>query len=390
MAHDFQADIDAVQEIAAVPRILDVACRTTGMGFAAVARVTEDRWVTCGVLDTIDFGIEPGGELQVATTLCNEIRQSRRLVAIDHVAEDQAYAGHPTPAMYGFQSYISVPIILKDGSFFGTLCAIDPRPLAVNNPHIIGMFQLFAELIASHLDAGRRVATSEALLSGEREVAELREQFIAVLGHDLRNPLAAIDAGAKLLLKRDLDPRAKEIVDLLQGSVVRMHGLINNMLDFARGRLGEGLTAARSDEPLEPVLQQVIDEMRAVWPDRRIEAHFLFDEPVRSDTARVGQLLSNLLSNALTHGRPGGPVRVEAVARGGWFELSVSNEGEPIPTEIQSRLFEPYYRGISTSPRPSLGLGLFISAEIARAHQGTLAVTSTASETRFTFRMPAI
>jgi GAF domain-containing protein len=126
-AHAFLADIVAVQDIAAVPTILEVVCRLTGMGFAAVARVTEDHWVTCGVRDDIGFGLKPGSELRVETTICHEIRQSGTAVVIDHVAEDAAFRGHPTPAMYGFQSYISVPILLPNGSFFGTLCAIDPR-----------------------------------------------------------------------------------------------------------------------------------------------------------------------------------------------------------------------------------------------------------------------
>ena len=103
----------------------------TGMGFAAVARVTEDRWIACAVRDEIAFGLAPGGELKVATTICDEIRRSGEAVVIDHVAADQAFCGHPTPAMYGFQSYISMPILHKDGSFFGTLCAIDPKPATV-------------------------------------------------------------------------------------------------------------------------------------------------------------------------------------------------------------------------------------------------------------------
>ena len=91
------------------------------MGFAAVARVTEDRWVACAVRDEIAFGLQPGGELEVETTICDEIRDSGRLVVIDNVAEDKAFCGHPTPRMYGFQSYISMPIVRPDGRFFGTL-----------------------------------------------------------------------------------------------------------------------------------------------------------------------------------------------------------------------------------------------------------------------------
>ncbi|MEA1834795.1 PAS domain S-box protein [Methylobacterium durans] len=170
-AHDFQADILAIESIAAVPTILDVVCRTTGMGFAAVARVTEDRWVACQVRDDIAFGLQPGGELKVATTICHEIRQSGTAVVINHVAEDEAYGGHPTPAMYGFQSYISMPIVLPDGTFFGTLCAIDPKPAQLDRPEVVGMFKMFADLIAFHLDAHVRLASREA---AERSAVTLK------------------------------------------------------------------------------------------------------------------------------------------------------------------------------------------------------------------------
>src|SRR5215210_3995599 len=148
----FAEDLEVVARINAVPKILEVVCRTTGLGFAAVARVTAERWVACAVRDEIDFGLAPGGELQVATTICDEIRDSGQAVVIDHVSEDMNFCQHPTPKMYGFQSYISVPIFRSDGSFFGTLCAIDPKPAPLNRPETIGMFKLFADLIAFHLD----------------------------------------------------------------------------------------------------------------------------------------------------------------------------------------------------------------------------------------------
>ena len=130
----FQSDIDAIQGIDAVSRILEVVCRTTGMGFSAVARVTEDRWICCAVRDEISFGIAPGGELKVQTTICNEIRYSLQPVVIDNVDSDEVFCDHPTPALYGFKSYISLPIVLANGHMFGTLCAIDPRPARINTP----------------------------------------------------------------------------------------------------------------------------------------------------------------------------------------------------------------------------------------------------------------
>ncbi|HEX7791036.1 MAG TPA: GAF domain-containing sensor histidine kinase, partial [Afipia sp.] len=272
MSTDFDADIAAVQGSAAVPRILEVVCRATGMGFAAVARVTEQRWICCAVRDEIAFGLMPGDELKVETTICHEIRQSGSPVIIDSVVDDLAYCGHHTPAQYGFQSYISIPILLADGSFFGTLCAIDPRPARLNTPQTIGMFKLFAELIATHLDAVNSVAVSEARLLGERETSELREQFIAVLGHDLRNPLASIAAGTNLLMRGERDPAP--ILALMQQSTARMSALIDNVLDFARGRLGGGLALTRKSQSLQPVLDHVIAELRASFPESPIETNF--------------------------------------------------------------------------------------------------------------------
>jgi signal transduction histidine kinase len=327
--------------------------------------------------------------LKVETTICDEVRQSEEAVVIDDVGTDETYSGHPTPAMYGFRSYISVPIMLPDGSFFGTLCAIDPRPARLKNAQTIGMFRLFAELIAFHIDAQVQVSASNAALLGERKTAELREQFIAVLGHDLRNPLAAISGGAELLQREALTEKALQLVTLIQRSAARIGGLIDDVMDFARGQLGGGLILdAKGMEPLAPVLHQVIAELRANAPDRVIETAIELDAPVLCDRPRIAQLLSNLLGNAMTYGAPGLPIRVRAGTEAGWFELSVSNSGEPIPPSALDRLFQPFTRGAGQPNQLGLGLGLFIASQIAKAHGGTLTVASTAEETRFTFRMP--
>jgi signal transduction histidine kinase len=389
MDSDFSADIAAIQRIDAVPRILEIVCRSTGMGFAAVARVTEGRWVCCAVRDEISFGLLPGGELQVETTICHEIRQSHQAVAIDHVAEDQVFCNHPTPAMYGFQSYISVPITLTDGTFFGTLCAIDPRPARLNNPETVGTIKLFAELIGTHIHALARLDESEATLLGEREVSELREQFIAVLGHDLRNPLAALAAGVRLITTAKSADDTIEIAGLMQKSISRMSQLIDNVLDFARGRLGGGLTLQRQpNEPLVEVLDQVAAELRSSHMDWDIQTRFDIGQPINCDSHRIGQLFSNLLGNAVTHGSPDKPIVARASIENGIFELSVANGGDPIPPATKTKLFQPFYRGAAKKSLQGLGLGLFIASEIARAHGGTLDVTSDRSETRFSFRMP--
>ncbi|OBZ96818.1 histidine kinase [Pararhizobium polonicum] len=375
------AAVDAIAQISAVPTILDVVCRMTGMRFAAVARVTADRWIACSVRDEIAFGLQPGGELKVETTICNEIREHRHAVIIDNVAEDPVYASHHTPAFYGLQSYISVPIMLADGSFFGTLCAIDTVPRTLNTPEIAGAFQLFANLIAFHLDAQQRI-------DQERQGSELREQFIAVLGHDLRNPLASLDAGTRMLQRTVEDEKGKVVLALMRSSISRMSGLIDNVLDFARGRLGGGIAVEQADRvPLKPVMEQVIAELTMANPGRRIEAE-LTEAMVRCDEGRIGQLLSNLLANALMHGDPEAPIRVRSSIAGGRFELSVTNAGEPIPQAVIKDLFKPFVRASAKANLQGLGLGLYIASEIAKAHKGRLLVTSTPEETCFTFHMP--
>jgi signal transduction histidine kinase len=390
IANDVVSDVDAIKRIDAVPRILEVICRSTGMGFAAIARVTDDRWVCCAARDEIGFGLKAGDELKLETTICNQIRQSRQTVVIEHVAEDEVFSGHHTPAMYGFQSYISTPIILADGSMFGTLCAIDPRPARVKNLETTGMFKLFAELIASQLNSNRSLAASEAILLSERQVSELREQFIAVLGHDLRNPLASIAAGARMITRSKSEKDTSEIAALMQTTVNRMSRLIDNLLDFARGRLGGGLTLQRNaNEPIGQILNQVVAELRSSHLDRMIEAKFDLSETINCDGQRIGQLFSNLLGNAITHGSPDKPIVVRAKTEQGAFELSVINSGDPIPPAAMKQLFQPFYRGTVKQSLQGLGLGLYIASEIARAHDGTLDVSSSNVETLFRFRMPA-
>jgi signal transduction histidine kinase len=386
---ELQADVASAGRIDAIPTMLAVVCKITKMRFAAVARVTDDRWIACQVRDEIEFGLKPGGELQIETTICNEIRQHGRPVVIDHVAQDERFCGHPVPAKYGFQSYISLPIMLPNGEFFGTLCAIDPLPASINNEEVIGMFKLFAELVAFHIDAQRKIDAAAATLVDERHSSDLREQFIAVLGHDLRNPLAAISAGSRMLMKQQLNEQAQDVLALMQGCVRRMTGMIDNVLDFARGRLGGGLSLNRNaDEPLDPMLLHIVDELQTTWPDRVIQFALEPIGVVNCDRARVGQLVSNLLSNALTHGAPRAPVKIRSRRDGDSLLIDVSNAGEAIPTAVLDKLFHPFVRASSQPEQQGLGLGLYIASEIAKAHGGALTATSTKDETRFTFTMP--
>lgn len=244
-----------------------------------------------------------------------------------------------------------------------------------------------ARALAKELEVLRDAA--HAALLDERSTSALREQFMAVLGHDLRNPLAAIMGGAQLLRKTPLNERAKTVVGIIEAGAARMATLIDNVLDLARARLGGGLLLSRDAEVfVEPVLRQVTAELQTAWPRRIFETDFAAREPVSCDAGRISQLFSNLLGNAVTHGAPDKPIKIEAHTGDGTFRLSVSNAGEPIPAKALERLFEPFFRADVRPSQQGLGLGLYIASEIARAHGGSIEVVSDASETCFTFQMP--
>jgi signal transduction histidine kinase len=177
-------------------------------------------------------------------------------------------------------------------------------------------------------------------------------------------------------------------VSLIRGSASRMQALIENVTDFARGRLGGGMRVDVSPQLLEPLLLQVIAELRSASPDRAIETDISLGQPVECDTARIAQLVSNLLSNALKYGAPDRPVTVSACVGNQGLELTIANEGPPVPASQYYQLFQPFVRGRHQPGSEGLGLGLYIVSEIARAHGGTIEVTSDAARTCFIFRMP--
>jgi signal transduction histidine kinase len=383
-------DISSVSRIESVPTLLEVLCETTGMGFAAVARVTENTWTACMVKDDIHFGLLPGGQLQVESTLCVESMRSRVPIVIDHASVHADYCNHHTIKRYKIESYVSVPIVLKNGRYFGNLCAIDPAPAKVADPKVLSMFTRFAALIALALDNQINRDLDRTALRDERAASELREQFIAILGHDLRNPLQAVYVTGQLLEKKLADPDLKSMATRIKTNVKRMSSLIDDVLDFARGRLGGGMGIAATDvENIDTHLRAVVKEFQDAQPDRQIVADIHVNRPVFCDVRRVQQVASNLIGNALTHGAAASPVKVEASAAGDELILDVWNQGSPISPDNLLKIFEPFWRHSSSANRRGLGLGLYICRQIVRAHGGTLSVTSTQEDgTHFVARLP--
>ena len=303
-----------------------------------------------------------------------------------------AYETHMAPMLrlQGFVNELALDLLHADGSKIPMIAnAAEKR--GSDGEHVFTRLTMFKAVDRRTYERGlvAAKAQAEATASAEHETAVLREQFIAVLGHDLANPMAALAAGIRMIGEREtLSARGELVVKEMNASVSRATALIENVLDFARGRLGDGLTLTRSPTSLAPVLDQVVAEIRAIAPDRRVMTHFSIGQRVNCDPARIAQLASNLIANAVTHGAPGIPIEVDAATTDGKFILSVANGGVPIPPAAREQLFQPFFRGAVRRSQQGLGLGLFIVNEIARAHGGTMNVASSEEETCFTFAMP--
>jgi len=415
LQEDFKKDIEDVGKIPIISNLLNVICQTTNMGFAAVARVTDDRWITCSVRDDINFGLKPGDELEIKTTICNEIRQSEMAVTIDHVDEDPQFYDHHTPKQYGFQSYISVPIVLRDGSFFGTLCAIDPEPNVVSSPAVTGMFSLFADLISFHISALHKLEESSLEMEEQTAFKEKLEQqvrdrtqelveknktlvtlnkeleaFAYISSHDLQEPLRKIQTISSILLQTEnanLTNKGKDYFMRMQDAAKRMQTLINDLLAYSRTNIASGIFENTN-------LNLVIDE---VLLD-------LNEEVVRTDaTITVGtmttamvipfqfrQLVYNLIGNALKFKSPGRPLEISITSSTGpgrdfdvasltpeteYCHINITDNGIGFEPQYSEKIFEVFQRLHDRTHFEGTGIGLAIVKKIIDNHHGAITAT---------------
>jgi PAS domain S-box-containing protein len=211
---------------------------------------------------------------------------------------------------------------------------------------------------------------------------EARDQFVGILGHDLRSPLNAIALAAGLILERGgLEGQPRRAAERIQSSAARIQQLTDDLLEFARARFGTMMPMNLAAADMGDLCAHIVDEARTIHPHRTIRFGRKGDLRGVWDSGRVAQVLSNLVGNALQHGQD--PIDVEACDAGEVVIVSVSNRGTPIPVEQQASLFEPFRKGAESE---GLGLGLFIASENVRSLGGTIEVTSTDDATTFTTR----
>jgi len=348
-----QQDIHAIDAIEAIPHIMQILASSFDLSFICVARVTEEAWTMCAVLDNAEFGLTPGDHLEIETTFCRTVRASKKQIVINHASADSEYCDNPIPIMYGFESYFSYPIYDANGEFFGTLCGLDPEPRELRSELVHGQISAFAKLISSQILLKDQMERSQAQLTDARNIARLQEQYIAILGHDIRTPLSSIQIGINFL---DDIIKDSEIVSTVQvpvfkavsrmkNSVQRMTRLIEDAMDFTHSRIGEGLPVKMAEATsLAQQLNYTAEELATAYSKCTIRTHIDITEQLVCDEKRVCQLLSNLLKNALVHGDQAYPIYVKVITNRNDFILSVRNSGTPISDESKARLFQPFWR----------------------------------------------
>jgi sigma-B regulation protein RsbU (phosphoserine phosphatase) len=241
-----------------------------------------------------------------------------------------------------------------------------------------------------------RDVTRELQLEEEsRRAVEFQEQLVGIVSHDIRSPLGAIISWARIMAVGGPPPEEQQrTFKRITSAALRIERLTRLLLDFARARLGGGITLEPRRCDMRDLLQKVTHEFRVAYPDRTVAFEVEGEDTHGTwDPDRLGQVLSNLLENALKYSPPDTPVRLVARGEKEHVALAVHNQGKPIPSELMPLIFEPFRRGPQSSrtAKTSYGLGLYIVQEIVHAHDGTIEVRSNLEEgTTFTVRLPRL
>jgi len=223
-----------------------------------------------------------------------------------------------------------------------------------------------------------------------RDEANFREQFLAILAHDLRQPLNVFALGGETLAAVDTPQEARtRVANQLGKAAGRMQRMIAELLDFSRARPAGGMPIAPRTTDLAEVAREVVDEIRLAHPDRVIEVAVAGPCQGTWDPDRLAQVVSNLIENALVHSPTASSVSMAIGAVAGRIEVAVENSGEPIPADLLPRIFDAFQSGAAkTKSRSGLGLGLYIVAQIVKAHGGTVTAQSGDGRTRFAVMLP--
>jgi signal transduction histidine kinase len=236
-------------------------------------------------------------------------------------------------------------------------------------------------------------ALAESVARFQDRVKESQNLFLAILGHDLRNPLGTLVGGSSCMMQAvDMPAKYVLMATRMLHSAKRMSKLINDLIDFTRTHLGPGIPIQTTPGDLVAVCQQVVNELRTFHPESSIELRVPPQSEAIFDGDRIAQVLSNLIGNALQYGDEVSPVRITVTRSDDAIVVAVNNRGPIIPADKVSGIFDPMVRvatSVNGAERTSLGLGLYISCEVVRAHGGQIKVASNATDgTTFEVTLP--
>jgi len=382
MTENFNQTIKDVQSIKILPTILDVILQSTGLGFAAVARVTSEKWITCAIRDNLQFGLVPGEELDIKTTFCRDVRRSNTLVVIDYVDQDEKFCNNPIPVQYGFQSYISVPIILQNGTFFGTLCALDPAPNKLNNSKVIGMFTSYAELISFHLDAIEKLRIKDLEIQKKNF---LLESFDFVSSHDLQEPLRKIQMFSSVIQEKNNNALNADIVKYLKSiksESQRMRNILNDLLRFSEfNKSSQEFESTDLNIIVANVRNRLIKDFSEC--NGKITVGNLPNVPVMPD--QIEQLFYNLIINAITYRSNDCNLEISItskIEKGNnlayekldisttYCKLDFTDNGIGFDPRYNEKIFGMFNRLDTEKHSHSTGIGLTITRRITENHNG--------------------
>jgi signal transduction histidine kinase len=375
------------EAVSEVDEVLHTLGQESGMPTVLLTHVQDGWWSPRAIRDEGRFGLAVGTRLDAQRTICREVvNQSNGGLAVDDARRDERFRDHPAHLENGIAAYVGVPFRLADGTVVGTLCAIDRTP-HVGLDAALRLYRLFARLLAHEFELAEVARISRAALTTETEHGMSRERFLAAVAHDLRTPLAAIEASAQLMARRDHSKNVMQGVARIRYSAERMGRLVDDLLDLARGRLGAGIPVQREElSDVRAFLRSIFTELASAHGGGFQADVQVDNRSVHWDRDRITQCLDNIITNALVHGATDAPVSVVARATPTHVIIDVVNGGE-IPESDRTTLFDPFHG--PRTVRHGLGLGLFIADQIVRAHGGSIAVESLNGETSTRITLPA-
>lgn len=412
--NDLEQEIETVAQIAVIPKVLELINKTTGMRFAAVARVTAQSWTALAVFDQLGFGLKPGDEVELTNTLCSEVRMYEKPIIIDDIASDETYNCHPIPRDFGFQSHISVPIYVGDSGFWGTLCSVDPEPNTLDNEKIRSLFSFLANLIGEQLEthmllkANKKDLRNQLQISSDledviqahtadlkRKVRELArsnqelKDFSYVASHDLQEPLRKIQTYASMIAQGGgtvFSDRDKTYFNKIQDAVDRMRNLIQDLFAYSIVQ-----TQATSFETvnLAEVVTEVIDNLSEEIAAKNaiVEVGSLCTIAVQR--FQIIQLIQNLLGNSLKYCSPerAPHIKISSKTVKGvqhqhmdsdttYCRLAISDNGIGFDAAYSAKIFEVFQRLHGKTEYSGTGIGLAIVRKIVENHNGFVSVKS--------------